>query len=407
MNRSVLVVVALTVFLLSSCKKDASQPASTPDPTVPDPHIGADNSVVFVASENGKLYALDANSGAEKWTFILSDTGIRTGQFSSPAYADGMLYVGSSDRNIYAVNAATGKEVWHYPTNSYPGYFFSSPVVVNGVVYLPGYESKFYALNAKTGGLKWAKDFPREFESSPAYSNGKIFITSNDGVLYALDTATGNTIWYAGGAGADWGWDYAYSSPCLKNGVVYALTDNEANSTAQLNELSGEDGSGYHGVYASYYIPSHFTFFSSPVMDDSVVYFGGLDSNLYAAKIGDLLFYNKKWSFKAGAPIYSSPAFDDSTVYVGANDGYLYAIRKDSGTLKWKYNAESIQVVSSPVVSNGVVFCGGYSYFFALYARDGSVKWKTPANIIPVSSSPVLITKQGKAIHGGISGMTN
>ena len=40
----------------------------------------------------------------------------RPGVFSSPAVANGVVYVGSYDDNVYALNASTGAELWSYAT---------------------------------------------------------------------------------------------------------------------------------------------------------------------------------------------------------------------------------------------------------------------------------------------------
>lgn len=48
------------------------------------------NGVVYIGSDDGKLYAFDARTGMRRWT-ALTGKGI----FSSPAVADGVVYVGS------------------------------------------------------------------------------------------------------------------------------------------------------------------------------------------------------------------------------------------------------------------------------------------------------------------------
>jgi len=53
--------------------------------------------------------------------------------WSSPAVADGMVYVGSTDHNLYALNAHTGAELWSYTTGNW---VISSPAGSNGAVYV-------------------------------------------------------------------------------------------------------------------------------------------------------------------------------------------------------------------------------------------------------------------------------
>lgn len=363
--------------------------------------------MVFAPSANGKLYAFDAQNGTIKWTFELNNSGVWTDMISSPAYYDSIIYVGSSDQNIYAVNAFTGKEVWHYHTNSTLGFFYSSPVVTNGTVYIPGYEPKFYALDAKTGGIKWSRDFPRDFQSSPAYYNNSIFITSNDGTLYAIDASTGNTIWYQGSTTS--GVDYSQNSPCVKNGVVYAIADVHTLDIDNpvMNELSAVDGTSYHGLYATFYFPAGTHLFSCPTIDDSIVYVGG-DSALYAIQNGDLMYYNQVWKFKAGGSIVGSPVYDDSLVYTTTFNGVVYAVNKQTGVQKWIFDTYlgNNGIQTSPVVANGVVYFGSTDRFWALNAKTGELIWETNPPM-PFFASPVVLAQDGKAYHAGISGMQN
>ena len=62
--------------------------------------------------------------------------------WSSPAVANGVVYVGSNDGKFYALNAATGTLVWSYKSGHW---FFSSPAVVNGVVYTGCDDGNVYA----------------------------------------------------------------------------------------------------------------------------------------------------------------------------------------------------------------------------------------------------------------------
>jgi hypothetical protein len=58
-----------------------------------------------------------------------------TGQYggSSPTVANGVVYIGSGNGRLYALDAATGAKLWSFPTGSQIG---SSPAVANGVIYI-------------------------------------------------------------------------------------------------------------------------------------------------------------------------------------------------------------------------------------------------------------------------------
>jgi outer membrane protein assembly factor BamB len=90
----------------------------------------------------------------------------------------------------------------------------------------------------------------------------------------------------------------------------------------------------------------------------------------------------QKWAHPFVASTnFSSPIYSKGYVYIGASDGTLNAF--DSlGSLKWStFTGDSI-TVSSPVVSNGLVFANNSLYLFAFDAISGMIKWKFPAGSI-------------------------
>src|SRR5947209_12231225 len=102
--------------------------------------------VVYVGSDDGYLYAIDAQTGAQRWRFKTGDV-----VYSSPAVAAGTVYVGSHDGHLYAVDGATGTEKWSFKT----GYrVYSSPAVADGKVYFGSADSCFCAVDATIGQLK-------------------------------------------------------------------------------------------------------------------------------------------------------------------------------------------------------------------------------------------------------------
>src|SRR5215469_2763517 len=73
-------------------------------------------------------------------------------------------------------------------------------------------------------------------------------------------------------------------------------------------------------------------FLSSPVVWNSVVYYGSGDTNIYAldAATGAL-----KWKFKTGDVVHASPAISDGVLFVGSWDSYFYALEASTGKEKW------------------------------------------------------------------------
>jgi len=113
------------------------------------------NGTVYIGSGDQQIYALDARTGALKWSFATGDV-----VHAAPAVANGTVYVGSWDRNLYALDAATGKEKWRYITGNDTTIYnqiglASSPAVALGMVFVGGRDGHFHAVNGRTGELVW------------------------------------------------------------------------------------------------------------------------------------------------------------------------------------------------------------------------------------------------------------
>src|SRR4051812_2437291 len=160
---------------------------------------------VFVGSQNGTVYALDAASGCIYWTFT-AKSGVRTalsfGSRDGPnSYA---VYFGDTGANVYALDAATGHELWSRRLDEHPyARITGSPTLYRNRLYVPissmeetaasqpGYEcctfrGSLNAIDAGTGTLVW-----RTFLAPPAVAAG----TNAAGV--ALWGPSGVGIWSA------------------------------------------------------------------------------------------------------------------------------------------------------------------------------------------------------------------
>src|SRR5260221_11147000 len=105
-------------------------------------------------------------------------------------------------------------------------------------------------------------------------------------------------------------------------------------------------------------------------------------------------FHKIKWQFHTGGQILSSPVVADGVVYFGSNDHFLYAVDLASGAQKWKFETGS-RIPSTPAVANGLLFFLSYdSNFYALDAATGVLKckFKTGADH-PFSSQHILVFK--------------
>ena len=277
------------------------------------------NGVVYFGSNDGRLYALDAYSGEKLWDFT-AKYPIK----SSPAVADGVVYFGAGNYYVYALDAVTGKKLWDFETE---GRVNSSPVVANGIVYVGSGSNFCYALNALSGRLRLNFKSHYSVFCSPAVDGETVYFSNSSGYLYAVD---GNT--------RTWLWEHEIKPYWIQ---LWAMGLPLPAPPPQSGFLWGLS----LGKKAN----------SSPVVTDDTLYIGS-DNKLLAI---DLQSHQKRWEFETEGAVSSSPALVDTTIYVGSEDGRLYAVDVTTGGKLWDIITGG-KITSSPAVADGTVYISSH-----------------------------------------------
>ena len=93
---------------------------------------------VFIGSDTGFVYSLDAATGCVYWSFA-ARAGIRTAITVTPSgTAKRLAYFGDVKGNVYAVDAQTGTSVWTQRADTHPiARILGSPKLAGGRLYVP------------------------------------------------------------------------------------------------------------------------------------------------------------------------------------------------------------------------------------------------------------------------------
>jgi len=201
------------------------------------------NGVAYVGSYDGNIYAFDANTGTEVWTY---QTG-KIGFSSTVAVVNNKLYTGADDGKVYCLNADTGTKLWEASAGGVSA--TGSPTVAGGMVYVAGGNNNLYCFNANTGALVWNYDAGGSISSqTPAVVDGAVYFGAN-GVFMAdagphiikLDAITGEEMLnivipvFIGGASF---FPNMGASVTTGGGMVFARTSNRYNYA--INASTGE-----------------------------------------------------------------------------------------------------------------------------------------------------------------------
>jgi outer membrane protein assembly factor BamB len=133
--------------------------------------------LVFVCGRDWTLYAFDAKTGEEKWTWNGGNTEKSLGNI---LVRDGKVFV-SKGTSCYCLDRGSGKELWNSGGKSTRTYLTEE----NGILYCASGPA-LWALDAATGKERWMFKTGSMATAPPALTKDTVFSTTFDGWLYAV-----------------------------------------------------------------------------------------------------------------------------------------------------------------------------------------------------------------------------
>jgi len=158
---------------------------------------------IFLGTENGKIFALEAETGQLVW-----QADIKGEVITAPAIDDGILVVNSASGIMKAFNAETGEELWKIqqdvPALTLRG--ISAPVIASGGVLLGTGKGEVGVFILEKGQQGWSTiigeptgstELERviDVDSAPVVFGDKIYAISSRGNLAAIDLSSGRVLW--------------------------------------------------------------------------------------------------------------------------------------------------------------------------------------------------------------------
>ena len=117
-----------------------------------------------------------------RWRF--SPDGADSSIVAAPAAANALLYVGDLQGRLYAVDALSGEERWQFQAQ---GGIYASPIVAGSQVYIATQEGQVYAVDRNTGQPLWELSFGSPINQPLALADGRLYFRTDDGRLHAIE----------------------------------------------------------------------------------------------------------------------------------------------------------------------------------------------------------------------------
>lgn len=255
--------------------------------------------VLFVATKSTSLEALNALTGHVYWTF---ETGEKIQ--APPLATEGRVLV-TSRTTLWTLDAATGHLLWKFQVGQASWPSIGSPAVDSETVYIGlGSSTKVWALDLASGHIRWSFDTKDRIMSAALVQANTVYIATWHGAIFALNSATGQQFWN------------------------YLLNANQGQQPVE-------------GIGGSMALANGRLFVGD---------YRGILSCLDATS-GKL-----KWRFPTGAQILATPVISGNLVYIGSGDGYFYALNRETGRPAWSYQTGEIR--GSAALANGRLYVG-------------------------------------------------
>lgn len=269
------------------------------------------NDRLFVGSNNGRMYSINLSHGEILWSF---DT--KSEVVAEPLLNDGVLYFISGSQAVFALDAVTGKQLWTYNRQDTSSTMTvrggSKPSISGGFLYLGFSDGSVVSLNAKTGTPQWEITLNRntrfkDIDSSPLIEGDFLYINSYDDNLYCISKNKGEILWKSAFGGS--------TTPMILGDSLITTS-----SKGDLLSLSKKDGSVLWKKKTT-----------RGIFVDPTVYKGLIVAsesqgklNLFDHANGDL-----KASFDPGRGVFSKPTIvpAKNLIYFISGEGNIYGVK--------------------------------------------------------------------------------
>ncbi|WP_432121615.1 PQQ-binding-like beta-propeller repeat protein [Streptomyces sp. S1] len=280
--------------------------------------LQVDRGTVVTGTRGGGVQGREASNGAMLWEVTGAQTDFETPE-AGPALHGDTVYVWR-DARLQALDARTGAERWSYPIGdaaSCGGVPVRVAPAEDGYVYVSA-GTRVLSIDIAAGHVRWHFEAPAVFLSPPAFApgpavtGGGVYLADHLGTVYALDATTGQDRWRI-----------ATEQRQSTEPVLVADGNVHVGSGSALYTLDAVTGT------PRWRFPTGGEVVGSPVVADGRIHFGSADHVLYTL---DATGGQLRWKLATGGEITGSPVAKGGVVYACSKDRCVYALDAVKGT---------------------------------------------------------------------------
>lgn len=335
------------------------------------------------------------------WTRKLGDGNAALGLRQRPAVEGDRLYVSNDEGRVLALDANSGDTLWDsevvktgkqgsrvffWRRKAIDGGLTGGPGVGNGLVVAGGRNGEIVALDAETGAERWRARATSEVITAPLVTPDRIVVRSNDGRVFGLDPADGTRKWVfdrgvpalsvrGNGAPVSDGQlvylgydDGTVVALRLQDGMVgwtqLVAESDGRNELDRMADVDGELALGYQEIYATSFRSQTMAISTAngrPLWNRDVGGYAGLalmaDRLIVTDPAGTVWALDRNngsalWKQEALARRWlTTPALQGDYIVVGDIEGYLHWIRASDGVIAGRDRVAKEAIRGTPQVT--------------------------------------------------------
>ncbi len=161
----------------------------------------ADSNLIMVHTSRGMLIALSQDSGEERWTINTEVPNLTLRGDSTPVAVSGGVFWGTASGRLAAAIVDRGQLIWQQPIGTPQGAteidrlvdVDASPIVLGGNLYIVGINGNLTSIDLRSGEASWKRKYSSA--NDMASDGGRLFLITDKDHLVAVDARSGTELW--------------------------------------------------------------------------------------------------------------------------------------------------------------------------------------------------------------------
>ncbi len=157
--------------------------------------------VVVARSTDGRVVALDPDDGSERWSVSNTPPALTLNGYSRPRLLDGGVLIGLDDGRLLALNLNSGKLIWESVISVPSGRseverlvdIDADILVDNAGIYVANYQGKAARVEPARGQIVWS--VPLSAGAGITLNADSLIVVDDNDTVYRLDKESGQIIW--------------------------------------------------------------------------------------------------------------------------------------------------------------------------------------------------------------------